>query len=331
MTELSKPKKGKLGLVIYFYAILILLLWLTVASYTWFSLTKTPRVSNLSLYINSLTGMQISLDPDSDEWGQQVSFLDMVSENAPLRPVTYSYENDRFYAAHYTPDGRLTDNWEPLSDEYNANRDHYDSYYCYGTFYARTDEKVRVSLASAVALDEGLSGSGTYLIGTPLWNSESIAHDNGGHGAEYAVRVGIKVTRLNADNTPTDEAPLFYIYEPNCDMHLDGWRGYDRTPSIDGTQTLVPPSQILTQTTSSWSETDPVEKNVQIHSFGEFTSSTDLFTMEPNETVMIQLYIWLEGQDRDCTNEIEEAQILANIQFKATTEPSSGLQPVDGE
>ena len=42
----------------------------------------------------------------------------------------------------------------------------------------------------------------------------------------------------------------------------------------------------------------------------------------------IDLYIWLEGQDIDCLNAIQRAQLEANIQFTGDTESQSGLTPI---
>ena len=54
-----------------------------------------------------------------------------------------------------------------------------------------------------------------------------------------------------------------------------------------------------------------------------------LFHLDAEEMVRIDLYVWLEGQDVDCINEIHKAQILANIQFSASGEGQSGLVPIE--
>ena len=329
MTVTNWTKKKLTKIIIYFYILLILFLLLTVSSYTWFSRSKLNRVSNMSVYVNTPVGLQIAARPDSEEWGQQLSYVDLVNESSPLRPVTYSEDSDQFFAAVYDIDGRLTGEWIPLTDECHANRNNYEGYYSVVTIYARTDEHAEVALAPAVALDGGKDASGTYLIGVPKWDSDKIAHTNAGEGAENAVRIGIKITRLDGNDEPTGELPLFYIYEPNCDTHLDGSIGYVDTPSIDGDATLVSEDMIIKQSASSWTEADPVQKNVQLHTFGEFQKDPKLFTLEAGEKVMIQFYIWLEGQDADCTNAIKEAQIMANIQFISDTRHQSGLQPIE--
>lgn len=322
------PKRKRM-LVIYASLLMFLLALSVTATYTWFSISRTPQVSNLSMYVTSQTGLEIALTPDSEEWGSKISYLDMASENFPLRPVTWSEKEQRFYTAGYAADGRLSGRWHALSDEENANQNDINGYYSLGTLYARSFQDVTVSLTASTEMEEGLSGSGTYLIGTPVWDSESISHINAGEGAENAVRIGIQVTLLDEYDNPIEQTKQFFIYEPNCDTHADGTQGYVATPSIDGEDSLVPEDRLILQGTSTWTEATPVENGVQVYSIGDFQSSTELFSLKAGQKAMIKLYLWLEGQDVDCTNAINEAQIIANIQFNAETDIQSGLQPIN--
>lgn len=325
-TENQRARRQKLLLLLWL--LLILFSLLTVASYTWFSISTTPRVSDLYMFISTKTGLEIAKEIDG-EWGPQLDFREMEDTTAPLRPVTWSEKNQRFYAAIYGLDGRLTGNWEPLSDERNANKNTSDGYYVKTTLYARTGQDVTVSLSSAVEVDEGINGAGTYLIGTPVWNAEEVLHNNGGQGAETAMRIGIRVTYVDETGEPTGEPELFYIYEPNSDLHIDGSEGYTATPSIDATANLIGEDRLIRQTASTWTEAYPVQRDVQIYSLGDFTTDTELFSLKASQMVKIDLYVWLEGQDIDCTNQINDAQILANIQFIAQVEGQSGLVPID--
>ena len=329
--EEKKQKQNKpLGVAAYFYVVLILLVLATVATYTWFSLSKTPRVSDMGLYVNAPVGMELAVDPLGDEWTAQLDFTRIMEETPTLRPVTWSDNDRRFYAASYGLDGRLSHRWEPLTDQRNANKDSADGYYIAGTFYARSDEKVQVSLTPAVEVQEGLQGAGTYVIGTPVWNSEQILHNNGGNGAELAIRIGFLIQKTDLQGQDLDEEPVFYIYEPNCDRHMDGYSGYLGTASVDGTDSLVPPERLILQTTSDWTEANPVQRNAVIRTMGEFTTQTKLFSLDSTQLARITLYVWLEGQDADCTNRIgHDAQILASIQFAAESDNQSGLVPVE--
>lgn len=331
MAKQTKKRSRKARILIYFYVLLILMSLFTVASYTWFSLSRTPRVSDMNMYINSQTGLELSADPGAEEWVQQLDFRDLVDVTTPLRPITWSDQQQCFYAAGYGIDGRLTgyDMWQPLNDERNANKDNLDGYYIKSTLYARSGVAMSVTLSEAVEVDEGVNGSGTYVIGTPIWDSEEIIHNNGGQGAENAVRIGIRTTPVDQNGTPIGEKSPLYIYEPNADGHNDGSSEYVQTPSMDGTEQLVDDEYLILQSASTWTEASPVQRTVVIKDLGEFVDKPTLFTLKAGEIVQIDLYIWLEGQDIDCTNEIREAQILANVQFHAETDQQSGLVPIE--
>lgn len=124
-----------------FYLLLILLILLTTATYTWFSLSKTPRVSDLYLTVNAGAGLELTLDLQSEDWGQQINFADTLADVTPLKPVTWSQRDQRFYAAVFGADGRIAGIQQPLSDEHNANRSDSSGYYVKGTFYARTGSR----------------------------------------------------------------------------------------------------------------------------------------------------------------------------------------------
>ena len=316
---------------LYTIAILILLSLLVTATYTWFSLSRTPRVSNIGLYVNAPVGMRLSPAPEGEPWVTRLDFAELVPETSPLRPVTWSERNQRFYAAQYGADGRQTGAWLPLSDDNNANRDDVYGYYIKATFYATSDAAVDVSLTHAMEVEEGVSGYGTYLIGSPVWDADNVLHNNGGNGSETAVRIGLKVTPLE-QMQPVEEQAAFYIFEPNCDTHSDGSTGYLTTPSIDGTAHLVPEDRLIRQTTTSWQEADPVQRGLVNYKMGEFETETDLFSLETDQIVRIDLYVWLEGQDADCNNRIgREARIMANVQFLAESGDQSGLESIPVE
>lgn len=330
--KIKKKHTKKKYLIFYGYMVVILLILSTVSTYAYFSLTSTPRVSNLNIYINSSPGMEFSLEPNGEDWREQITYKELFPEDYWLRPVTWSEQDQMFYGANYSFDGKLKNEWTPLTEDSHFNNPSQDNYYCVGTFYARAGSKIQVSLAPALTLEDGLAATGTYIMGAPEWNEKDILHDNKGNGAENAVRIGIKVTRLNKDYSIASDRPVdFFIYEPNADTHNDGTFGYAETPSIDGTNTLIDKERIFTQSASYWTETDPVQRDVFVHYMGAFDNSTVLFYMENEEVVQIQMIIWVEGQDVDCTNAISNAKIIGNLQFEVDNNGGSGLQPIPTE
>lgn len=317
-------------ILLLLYVVLVLMSLFTVSTYTWFALSRTPEVSDLGLYVNAPSGLELSPDPAAEEWQLRLDFAQLVGQVYPLRPITWSDRDQMFYAVSYGMDGRLTDQREPLYDSRHANQNNIDGYYIKGTFYARCGQTATVSLTPAVEVSEGLQGSGTYVIGTPVWNGEQIIHNNAGNGAENAIRIGFHIQKTDLTGQPLNQDPVFYIYEPNADAHIDGTTGYIPTPSIDGGAALVSANRLITQTASSWREVYPVQRSALIYSLGRFTANTELFTIHPDELVRISIYVWLEGQDVDCTNRIgHQAQVLANIQFSADVGNQSGLVPIE--
>ena len=75
---------------------------------------------------------------------------------------------------------------------------------------------------------------------------------------------------------------------------------------------------------------DPVQMELVEYKYGEFLDDTTLFTLNGGTTSKIDIYLWLEGQDVDCTNLIgHEAEIFSSIQFFAVAKPQSGMDTID--
>ena len=72
-------------------------------------------------------------------------------------------------------------------------------------------------------------------------------------------------------------------------------------------------------------------QDVVIYDMGEFLSNPALFTIEDGGMMHVTMYIWMEGQDIDCSNMAvaKETAIAANIQFKVANESKydSGIEP----
>ena len=320
-----KRKKTAIWLLL---GLLILLPLCSVATYTWFSISRTPKVSDMEMTINSNVGLELawSLDVTEEEWGQHLTFTDAVPDDTLLTPVTWSDKNDGFYTVTFGNDGRIRDIGVRLSDEADTNDS--GGHYVKFTLYGRTHEHVDVSLAPAVEMEEGTACAGTYLIGPPRWDADNICHIDGSDGARYAVRVGLRITKLSAaDGTEGDST--FIVYEPNSDRHVDGTVGYQPTSSMDGTDGLVSTDRLILQSTSLFAESDPVLRDTVQYDLGDFEGEASLFELTPDEMVKIEVYIWLEGMDVDCVNAIgRDSSIVSNLQFLAEPHHNSGLQPI---
>lgn len=324
----GQKNKRKTMLIMLVLSLLILIPLCTVATYTWFGISKTPKVSDMEMTINANPGFELSWQKDTPdgEWSKQLAFVDAIVTDTVLTPVTWVDSESSFYTAKYGNDGRIVDLSQKLDDARDSNG--IDGHYVKFTLYGKTGENVTVSLAPAVSSVDGTSSAGTYLIGKPEWQTDTKTHVDGGAGAQSAVRVGLKITKLDENLNETGNSD-FYIYEPNADSHVDGSIGYKPTNAIGG-GALVPETRLITQTTTLWQESYPVEHGVVVRTPGVFNKTPELFELEAGRRVKIDVYIWLEGMDVDCVNAVGgNAKLFANLQFDAKTQNDSGLVPIE--
>ena len=313
------------------YVTLISFIVLVVASYAWMTFASSPIVSNLAMSI--VTENVLVLAPDVDgapgEWGSILDVADLLGEtDITLKPVTFSAAERRFYAPRYGLDGR-TDFNNPialfdLSDDARGSEATADAEGPRDTmlafrFWMRTDSSdCVVYFKQAAQQNEGDLGAGTFVIGEPLWDADAILHRENGNGAQNAIRVAF----CFGPNAVSDETTIV-IYEPNADSS----GAVVSTFSVDGNGSMLEGNnKLIRQSTSTFSEADPVVNDTVLYSPGEFlTEDYSLFALPAGIDQPVTMYVWLEGQDADCVNAISSGSIFANIQFQAKL---SQLDPV---
>lgn len=353
-------------ILFYAYLLIALLSIFTVASYTWFTLSWSPQVNGMNVYITSNTGLELAPAPGAEVWSNQ---LDIYStrelsrfkdkeEKPVLRQATWSDRGQCFYGPLYGYDGRLLHivkkdyenreivSWYKLEDLIHANGTSDSSYYIKSTFYARCGQPVDVMLAEPMVVnDQGIQGYGTYVMADPAT----------GKGPETAVRVGFRMTYVDQNGTELSERGPMYVYEPNADRHVDGSTEPLRTYSVDQflfadeMEEETSDEESTEETSVDESEEGEAEQKgllvddkrliMQTYSRreepGEFIQNPALFTLKSGEIVKIELYIWLEGQDVDCSNAMSDGvtttKLEANIQFTGTGESQSGMEPIPME
>jgi len=316
--------KTKLTVALWIAAFSFVLL--TSAAYAWMSMAGDIRVTDLAL--NVVTDNALELAPDAGgtagEWTTVIRMPDLLGGDAVLRPVAYSSKREAFLAPRYGLDGRPDFSTPKLVAPLSANAAaappssgeaggeagaaEPSGYLFSFDFWIRagsSDCSVRLSEPKEVS--KGLDGGGSYVIGRPVWNPRSVSHDDGGRGAQNALRIAFR--------TYSDyggDGGGFVIYEPNA----DGGGAYAPTPSIDGTGALTDEGSLILQSSSGWAEQDPVLRdNVDYKIGGFITEDTELFTLAAGKARRVTLYVWLEGQDADCVNAISGAQLIINLQF----------------
>lgn len=351
---MSKRRKTTIAL----YATVISLVLLTASSYAWLTISNRPAVSDLALTI--ATEYHLELAPDiGGQPGEYGSLLDFTKESegkSALRPVTYDAERDSFLAPSYGDDGRVA-RLTPLSENYmdrfirEGDKEATSCIYISDFWIRAANANCDVLLTPAIDREDGQLGSGTFLVGEPVWDEKTFTHTDAGNGAQYAVRIGLRVDEETDEEGNVISAPAFFIYEPNADGGNGRLLTQDPeeiilrdTYGISGLP-LQGENRLLQQYCTTWEEETPILKDSVHYHLGDFvgqdydadgnqilqgkTSDEVVFflNLKPSQERHVRLYIWLEGQDIDCTNEISRGRLLANLQFTGVEKRNEDIVP----
>ena len=314
---------------IVFYITLISLILLAAASYAWMSISAALITSNLMMSVTADDKLELAPDVDGapGEWSTILDLSDPSGAVPVLKPVAFSAERFAFLIPHYGLDGRVA-RTEPIRlidlDEENVTHDVFVAadadtsrdYLFYYDFWMRavSTNTITVSLSTAAIREQKELGNGTFVIGEPAWDPDAVRHEESGKGAQNAIRIGFLI-----DRTENDPNRYFIIYEPNADANGDR-----TTYSTDGEEIpLEGGFKLIRQKESTFSETDPVLRTAVLYSPGEFyDDDLSILKLYHGESRHVTMFVWLEGQDKDCSNAISEGRIFANIQFSGKGEGS---------
>ena len=326
--------KGPDKSMLYGSGVMLLLGLIAVvnSTYAWLGVSRVPFVSDMDVSVITESALLIAPDEDGKpgEWGNVLDASALLENMTPLKPVTYT--PDAFCMIVYDDTGR-TNGVEPLSEENINVRYPTDTssaaraaaeeagYMLALDFWMKCDGAfATVYLSDAVETADGQMGAGTYVVGAPSWDSTKISHQNGGHGSEATIRLGFECTPTNAEGDVNGHT-TFTMYEPNANIHYNGATDYWTTESVNG-GALIEESRLVRQNASSWKEQDPILEDAVIYEAGKFLQDTTLFTLDGTGMMKVRLYIWMEGQDKDCIAAAvaDEVSVAANIQFGVKAE-----------
>lgn len=274
----KQTKKNK-----FFQTIMVVIMgvfFLTTATYAWFSLTNAPKVNNLVLKAGTAGNLLISNE-------KTTGFSDSISLELDgeccLRPLT-TINGKTFYRPVYASSGMVESiSKTPISnDELNAMANKVETkggWLIKKTFYLKATVKdlssVDVRLMAPIQTRE----SGTVISNI---NKNS-------YGAE-AVRVSFSYDTVTA------------VLEPNADVITD---------VANASQASL----------AGWKNMSVIKQGANYKFSNDngrtYTSdvSAKLFDIPTNKPVEVTMYIWLEGADRDCVNEIMGNSINVELRF----------------
>ncbi|MBQ6855610.1 MAG: hypothetical protein IJO13_00745 [Lachnospiraceae bacterium] len=277
----------------------ILAVWLCMMliafTYTWVSRNWTPSIKGEDLDIASAGALVISVFGDDSHEELTLNDFINVDESFTFRQVSSLDGADHFFWKDFSP--QLTDETAPaLFRRVGIEGDNHDDDYLYARFCLKLDETLEdskyifihpetiinydgdciwdVNKAMRISLTWEIDGKTTTVI------LADVDDDNGYGGTMRTADENYKAVANLTGNFFSETAPGAVDYQTVYDLHYFdcGRTGFD------------------------FSE-EAKNSDINYTGFNKDANRT-LFTMEPGDTVWIDMRIWLEGEDPNCQKEI---------------------------
>lgn len=278
----------------------VMVAMLSTATYAWFTLTDSPTVAGLQMQAVSSGGLLVSKQADTGFANAiQIEQTDTDNLNGTtnpliLTPVTPSSQAKGAFQMPKYEGGYVTGLYDAITGD--ALQGHVAVYTYYIKAEVEDGQTVGVGIVTG---DAGQTNSPVLDGQTPKATGTFIREkkDNIGDAddtmhAASAIRVGLFVNGTD-----------WIVYEPNNDKKFTG-----TTAPVASTAGISNPTVDVS-----------FKANGEITDGGSGTTSNELFSVG-SDPVTVKMYVWLEGTDDECADEVQADDLEGQIQFTIVRE-----------
>lgn len=286
---------------------LLCVLMMSAATYAWFTLSNTAKATNLTMTVGDTTGLQIAEDNNGSA-GSFGSSIQFDAINGKLLPAT-TIDGYTFMKPKYDGNGDVSE-VEPIGEnEYfegktsdidsttsssdpsgNKKEGYYIQYKFWLKLLGADNATADIKLAEGTGSADGVYSDsnkdnykGTYILSKAVDETKKVP-------GSAAVRMSFTT------GSTTTEA----VYEPNTDIAnpVGLVKGADYAENKLGSGTY------------------PVASTIKRNAAGTVTDTDGkVITLTANTNTLITLYIWIEGTDDQCVNQISAKDIIGQLEF----------------
>ena len=283
----------------------VMVAMMSTASYAWFSLTDSPTVTGMKMTAASSSGGLTVSNEESANFYQAINVTS--SDVKILKPVTpdTSKSEAAFQEGVYT--GNVVTGLSTVTD--------IENYVAKYTYYLKSDadpsntEQIDIGLVmgnSTLNGDKEMKADDSHtptIAGSMVRRAKDA--EGGSEYAAYAVRVGFVVTAVKDRSALTQK---MIIWDPNTEKvaseNANNPQGLTFAENNSGVEdNLGDIEDICSETTG------------KVTTGGKDLTTDKLFSMYKGSTAKIDMYIWLEGTDDFCVDQIQADDIEAQVQF----------------
>ena len=285
-----------------FVALLCSVIALTSVSYAWFTMGNKASVEQLELSVTSASGMQVSATGNEGTFKSVISLADLTAQGTSNQMPTKDNEGQFDFA--FTPvsttdtlssnlhkfwTGTVKDNG---AVEYAAEASGAKNYMYFDLYFkSNGGQTLYFDISSTVA------DSTTNDKNTSLGMRVSFVYFG---SSQKPGTVDGGITNL------TSTATKAVIWEPNATEHTQDALNRGATAGSKATAYGVDPTGTKTAITLP----EAVSKTI------DQTSVAGLKIADMTQGYhKVRVYIWLEGEDIDCANDISGGSVLVNLSF----------------
>lgn len=284
---------------------LLCVLLMSAATYAWFTLSNTAKVGNMTMTVGDVTGLQIAPDNNGSagEYGSVIDMTNILKGDGVLLPAT-STDGKNFLEPIYDDNGQVKDVKStttklPLISN-GTDKGYYIEYKFWLKSLGNSNDTVDIKLKRGTNIPEDgkfPSAEATQPAGTYVLNNSEIKDSIQGSAA---VRMSF---------VPEDSDSVA-VYEPNNDIEAS---------KAEGSSTRA--RDIRTTGKTPIAATIPQKKDGEI--VKSDTTYKNIVSLQGGMEKQITLYIWIEGTDAQCSNEIAMKNLKAQLQFTTDTDPNT--------
>ncbi len=295
---------------------------LTGVTYAWFTSNKEVKVDTFNVSVASSTGGAIMVAEEPTDDNGTLYF----STSAGFTPEEGSYLTP---ASSAGPNGSNATNKVPAFykgtvvsgteidtisvSQTNASEEGEYYYYSFNLYFRNDGTET-----AYIALDEATT---TFKVQDPTKTEEAFIVDYSALASRIAFvsTDSEKYTGDSLTNYTFDANTRGKLFEPNADSH----RPYASTDYEEITGEEVP-------TSGNWPYKAVVGQGNSVHRYNNTTALAEvtvddmsdyIVKVEVNQVAKVTVYIWIEGQDADCLNEVAGKAIQCNLAFTLTNAP----------
>lgn len=277
---------------------LLCVLMLSAATYAWFTLSNTAKVSNLTMTVGDVTGLQIAEDNGSaPAEGAWKSSIEGGTISGKLLPATTT-NGIKMLEPTYDDNGAVENTTEATKYLTSASVSTDEGYWIEKTFYLRARGKAGDTTKIKLVDGTGIGNTGIWVeANKDNYNGTYVLSKNAGTSG-ILPGAAVRISFQKNDETTTT------VFEPNSNY-------------------TTAATEIATD---SRGDKSIINSTVQETMEGtcSFVSADNIFTLTNNTATKITMRIWIEGGDPQCGNEIAAQDVITQLKFVTV---DSGVTP----